>query len=160
MLKKSLCCLLAFVFVGAFLTGCGDRLDTKRIAWSESQGIVFSYDKKTLVKYNRDLPHKEYVIPDGVTTIGEGAFEDCRSLRSVTIPSSVKTIGKKAFAWCESLTSVTIPKSVTTIGDGAFWGCENLRSVTIPPSVKEIGEEAFAFCPCGKSVKRQFPNYR
>ena len=41
MLKKSLCCLLAFVFVGAFLTGCGDRLDTKRIAEDEKNGIVF-----------------------------------------------------------------------------------------------------------------------
>ena len=60
-------------------------------------------------------------IPYGVTSIGDGAFENC-GLRSVTIPASVTSIGAGAFAedaiggpW--SLTSVTIPGSVTNIGD-------------------------------------------
>ena len=37
------------------------------------------------------------VIPDGVTSIGDGAFNRCYLLKSVTIPSSVTSIGNSAF---------------------------------------------------------------
>ena len=41
-------------------------------------------------------------IPDSVTKIGEGAFNECKSLSSVTIPASVTKIGNIAFADCDS----------------------------------------------------------
>ena len=63
---------------------------------------------------------KKVIIGDGVTTIGEYAFNGCHSLTSVTIPNSVTTIGDDAFSYCSSLTSVTIPNSVTKIGSSAF----------------------------------------
>ena len=78
-----------------------------------------------------------------LTSIGEDAFLNCRSLTSVTIPNSVTSIGKGAFSYCESLTSVTIPNSVTSIGYRAFLDCSSLTSVTIPNSVTSIGSEAF-----------------
>ena len=109
------------------------------------------------------------VVPEGVTKIGESAFQDCYSLEnvnlpnsllsieesafygcnkltSIVIPSSVTTIGYSAFFGCSSLTSVVIPSSVTTIGNGAFSGCRNLTSVTIPNSVTTIGYSAFYGC--------------
>ena len=64
-----------------------------------------------------------------VTTIGEEAFRDCKSLTSVTIPNGVTTIGEEAFEGCESLTTVKIPDSVTTIGRGAFRWCKSLNAV-------------------------------
>ena len=89
---------------------------------------------------------KRIIIGDGVTTIGNSAFSECRSLTSVTIPNSVTTIGDDAFIACSSLTSVTIPNSVTTIGLEAFIGCTNLQKVHIGKSVKAIGEYAFNIC--------------
>lgn len=77
-----------------------------------------------------------------MTTIGEGAFQYCSSLTSITIPNSATTIGNCAFFECSGLTSVTIPNSVMTIGKGAFYGC-SLTSITIPSSVTTIGEYAF-----------------
>ena len=88
----------------------------------------------------------EYTIADSVTTIGDYAFMDCRSLTSITIPDSVTTIGVGAFFSCSSLTSVTIPDSVTTIEWGAFSWCESLTSVTIPNSVTTIETQAFQYC--------------
>lgn len=82
-------------------------------------------------------------IPDGVTTIGGGAFSYCAALSSITIPDSVTSIGGGAFAFCESLTSVTIPDSVTEIGEGAFSYCYNMESMYIPGSVTTIGAHAF-----------------
>ena len=66
---------------------------------------------------------KRIIIGDGVTTIGEFAFNNCSTLTSVTIPNSVTEIGDYAFSGCSALTSVTIPNSVTKIGRGTFSGC-------------------------------------
>ena len=94
----------------------------------------------------------EYTIPDSVTTIGDNAFYNCRSLTSVAIPDSVTEIGNYAFYDCSSLTSVTIPDSVTTIGGVSFSGCSSLTSVTIPDSVTTIGGGAFSGCRSLTSV--------
>ncbi len=72
-----------------------------------------------------------YAIKAGTKSIAESAFEDCRSLTSVTIPDSVTSIGDYAFWECTSLTSVTIPDSVTSIGDDAFYYCKSLTAVHI-----------------------------
>ena len=92
------------------------------------------------------------VIPDSVTSIGDGAFSYCRGLTSVVIGNSVTSIGEKAFYDCSSLTSVEIPDSVTSIGDSAFSRCSSLASVVIGDSVTSIGDWAFYDCSSLKSV--------
>ena len=92
------------------------------------------------------------IIPNSVTSIGDGAFYDCSSLTSVTIPNSVTSIGEGAFYNCSSLTSMTIPNSVTSIGESTFYGCSSLTSVTIPNSVTSIGEGAFYNCSSLTSI--------
>ncbi len=73
----------------------------------------------------------ELVIPNGVTSIGDYAFDGYTGLASITIPSSVTSIGGYAFSGCTGLTSVTIPSSVTSIGGYAFDGCTGLTAVHI-----------------------------
>ncbi|MBR1665463.1 MAG: leucine-rich repeat domain-containing protein [Bacteroidaceae bacterium] len=74
-----------------------------------------------------------------VTTIGDGAFEFCSDLTSITLPNSVTSIETGAFAGCSELTSIIIPESVTSIGTSAFSGCTGLTSIIIPESVTSIG---------------------
>ena len=66
-----------------------------------------------------------------MTSIGDSAFYDCRSLTSVTIPDSVTSIGDSAFSRCSSLTNISIPRGVTAIGPDAFYKCSIGLSVTV-----------------------------
>lgn len=59
-------------------------------------------------------------VSEGITTIGQSAFNGCSNLASVSLPNSLTSIGLSAFCYCSSLTSITIPSSVTSIGDVAF----------------------------------------
>ena len=88
---------------------------------------------------------KNTIIPNGVTSIGDGAFSGC-SVTSIDIPNSVTSIGDGAFYGCGGLTSIDIPNSVTSIGSSAFKNCSGLTSVTIPNSVTSIGSDAFYGC--------------
>ena len=92
------------------------------------------------------------VIPEGVTKIGENAFNKCESLKSVMIPESVREIGKCAFHYCEALESVVIPKGVTAIGNCAFANCSKLKAVVIPEGVTEISYCAFEKCSALEQV--------
>ena len=113
--------------------------------YSSLNGVLFDKNQSLLIQYPGGLSGT-YSIPGSVSSIGDGAFESCWNLTSVTIPSSVISIGDGAFSGCSGLTSVTIPGRVTSIGDSAFFACSDLTSVTIPNSVTSIGEDAFGYC--------------
>ena len=95
---------------------------------------------------------KSIIIPDSVTSIGDGAFSECHSLKSINIPDSVTRIGYSAFKSCGGLTSISIPPSVTTIEDGTFLGCHSLRNINIPDTVTRIGRSAFEDCDSLTSI--------
>ena len=92
-------------------------------------------------------PKPEHVvIPEGTTTLPDGAFRGCRTLKSVTLPSTLKRIGQAAFEGCSSLTRIDIPSGVETIGYSAFYGCSTLKHVSIPATVTDIDDCAFRRC--------------
>ena len=134
---------------GAFY-GCGNleniSVSNENQNFTVLDGVLFNRDATTLLSYPAGKTATEYTIPNGVTSIGNGAFYSCTNLVSVSIPNSVTSIGDDAFAECDRLTDVTIPDGVTSIGDGAFAKCDELTSVTIPNSVTSIGDGAFSGC--------------
>ena len=105
-------------------------------------------------QYNKNLT--EVKIPDTVTSIGSFAFNQCTSLQSITIPHSVTDLLPQAFMACTGLTSVTIPSSITRFEANIFSNCSGLTSVTIEEGVPVIGSSAFAYCPNLTSV--EIPN--
>ena len=99
-------------------------------------GIDFSADYSNPLFYACNLYLNgelvtDLVIPNSVTSIGEGAFSSCTGLTSITIPNSVTSIGGYAFSFCTGLTSIEIGNSVTSIGNSAFSGCTGLKEVHI-----------------------------
>ncbi len=127
-------------------------LDSEGVLTISGSGGMHGYGSSDAPWYGSRSRVKSAVIAEGVTSIGESAFENCGSLTSVTIPNSVTSIGRYAFYYCTSLTSVTIPDSVTSIGWLAFNGCTSLTSVTIPDGVTIINDAVFNGCTSLTSV--------
>lgn len=121
-------------------------------AYCSENGILYNKEKTEIICFPKNKSDNSFEIPDGITTISDGAFERCWNLTNVTIPKGVKTIGDDAFNYCRALTSITIPDGVTSIGNYTFFNCSSLTSVTIPNSVTSIGEYAFNKCNKLKNV--------
>ena len=99
---------------------------------------------------------KNTVIPNNITTIGNGAFYRCGGLTSIVIPSSVSYVSRYAFGDCDSLTSIVVSSGntvydsrnncnaiINTAENMLVAGCKN---TTIPEGVTSIGVSAFYMC--------------
>ncbi len=76
-------------------------------------------------------------------SMGEKAFYDCRSLKTVSLPNDLINIGDEAFAGCDELETINIPTKVKNIGSLVFYNDRALKNVTMPDSVTEIAEDVF-----------------
>ena len=81
------------------------------------------------ILYNGGNCTGDLVIPDYVTSISPNAFVSptsymASSITSVTIPDSVTSIGQQAFEHCKSLKTVNVGKNVSDIGANAFYDTE------------------------------------
>ncbi len=121
------------------------NIDAGNLKYSSEDGILFNKTKSTLLLCPEGFSGN-YVIPEGVSSIGDQAFYNCRNLKNVTIPNSLISIGHQAFYNCEKLIEAVIPYSVMSIGEKAFCRCENLKQINIPGSVISISKGSFLGC--------------
>ena len=149
-IPNSVVCINSNPFIG-----WNGKLECLSPSFVYEDNILFNKDKSRIISF-RNLKLTLYVIPNSVTSIGDSAFYDCRSLSNIVISNSVTSIGDSAFEGCKSLGSLVIPNSVTNIGKGAFKWCKSLAEVVIPNSVANIGE--FAFCGCSSLAEVVIPN--
>lgn len=99
----------------------------------------------------------EIIVPDGVVSIGEYAFEYKEGIQSITLAESVKKIESHAFYKCKELETVKILGTVETIDDVAFTCCEKLSSINLG-KVKNIGRAAFSECKNLKEISLETIN--
>lgn len=129
------------------------KLDSKGTLTISGTGAMTDYTKSGVAPWNKDCEEiRSVVIENGVTTIGEYAFENCTLLESVAISDSVEKIGKYAFSGCSALKRISLPDSIAQIGDCAF-RASGLEAVKIPEGVTLLGEGMFARCPNLQTVE-------
>ena len=83
-------------------------------------------------------------IPEGVTEIRAGAFEDCVDLEEVALPGSLRSIGDESFC-CSGLTGIDLPEGLVHIGKEAFTA-SGLETIRLSSTVREIDGNPFTFC--------------
>lgn len=125
----------------------------------------FLYEQENITEFN---------IPDGITKIGDSAFEDT-DLESVTIPDSVKEIRGRAFADCTNLKTVKLPvgiqlstcvflnsglesielKDVKLQDSSIFSDCKQLKSAIIKGDTPSIPYSTFE--GCGNLTRVELP---
>lgn len=107
------------------------------------------------------------ILPEGVTSIDDGAFAACPKLREVVFPAPDES---QQFVVCDNViytrdqrevievlpyyynnvevqpgynSLLTLPEGVERIHDCAFGGCFRLKGIMLPTTVSEVGTEAF-----------------
>ncbi len=190
----NVCLLCAFVFVNAPAAHAA-----RKTSGTDENGNSWGYDKKTKTLtfsgnkaiedaasmdghgpepswyiWQDDTEH--LVIEDGITGVGEGAFEDFLNLKTVKTTDSITYFGSMSFAncgcltnlyWsvnlnklgsyvfsgCRSLEKVQLYNRLIDIGYGAFDYCESIKQINIPDSVRNIGTCAFSYCNNLRQIK-------
>ena len=83
-------------------------------------GAFSPFHDREIVKYGaRQKTITQVTLPEGITEIGEQAFDNCCALRSLNIPNGVTAIGNRAFAGT-ALEKLVLPHTLTYIGDRVF----------------------------------------
>lgn len=85
-------------------------------------------------------------LPEGLKSTGDCAFSGCSSLENVSLPKGLESISYASFENCDSLVSISLPKGVISIENSAFAYCYKLASVDLPRGLDSIGNSAFAYC--------------
>ena len=123
--------------------------DTSSVGYEVDGGtLYFNTATGTITYFSAPVssgsnPSFEISIPSeiegvAVTAIGEGAFESCNRLLSITLPDSVTTIGEAAFEYCYRLLDIKFPDSLTTIDNYAFKDCDALTEISIGKNITSL----------------------
>ena len=89
---------------------------------------------------------KNLTLGNAITTIGQSAFKNCKTLPTVSIPDNVRSIGESIFSGCSALESVHIGRGLGIIPEYAFKNCASLKSLSIPNNIGAIEDYAFSGC--------------
>ena len=114
------------------------------------EGEMYDFDDENYIRPWEEnvIDVHRVIIGDGVTSVGNKAFEGFQLVTDVSISNTVITIGDRAFESCMGLSEIVIPDSVTTIGDYAFNFCSCVENIYLSKNIKSIGLQAFSQTPC------------
>ena len=134
----------------------------------DDNGVLFTKDGVTLVRYPEAKEDTSYRVPDGCTQLANGSFVDavnlkeidlnqaviygmdvffrCTGIEEITVPEGAVDISSSMFAYCSSLKNVELPSTVVNIYDYAFYTCAGFEEFTVPEGTQHIGAYAFFNC--------------
>lgn len=133
---------------GAY-NGCTNLQNYKVLAtnptYTSIDGVLYSKDKTTILKYPATRNDEIYKVSDTVTTINADTFNGTTKLKEVVLTKNVTTIKEKAFA-SSSIEFIYIPDSVKSIEFETFKDCKSLKTAIFGEGVEVVGSNAFSGC--------------
>lgn len=114
--------------------------------WMEGENAASWVEGRELPPWSQERERiRVVVIGDGVTGVGDNAFEQCTSLWDVSFGSTVERIGFQAFL-SAGFELLALPDNITDIDGCAFNWCPNLWYVRLPEQLPELWRDAIADC--------------
>lgn len=132
-------------------------VDKNNPYFSSLDGVLYNKNQTSLIKVP-EQKSGDYIIPDGVTSIEQIAFNGCSEITNIVIPDSVVTIKSSAFNMCSSLTKIFIPSSVGYIDTPMFTICENLSEIEVSEDNKNYSSSNGVLFNKDMSELILFPN--
>lgn len=142
--------------------------DENNEMFCSKDGVLFTKDGVTLVRYPEAIKNDSFTVPEGCTQLAAGSFTDavhlkridmgsattygmdvffrCTGLESIAFPEGTTDISPSMFAYCSSMKSIDFPSTLKNIGDYAFYTCAALTEVTVPEGTEKIGAYSFFNC--------------
>ena len=90
--------------------------------------VVFSTDKRRLVRYSPEKTEDSYVVPEFVETVCDGAFQGSEYLKKVTLSKNIHHIGSRAFSDSSNLAEIVWDTPEATGGSYVFENCPKLKT--------------------------------
>ena len=118
-------------------------VDGKNKKYQSVEGVLVE-NNSVLLKYPAGRTATTYVVPEGLTEIGENAIERNEYLTEVVLPSTLKRLHIESI-YLEHLNKITLPASLEQL-DCAAIGSVMLKTIHIPAKVKIIGSGTFMDC--------------
>lgn len=107
-------------------------------------GAIYHYEsRKTTPWTNYANLITELVIKEGITCIGEYAFNSLRNLETLTLPSTLEILDTYCFGICPSLTTLVIPEGVRIIASKVFNTCSGITTIYLPSTLEFVDMKAF-----------------
>ncbi len=173
-MKKTVSVLLSFVMIISILTAlpftahalpasgeCGENT-TYKFDSSSGTLTIGGTGEITFNSFRDKSEVKKVVINNGLLSIEDYAFSNCKSLTEIYIPSSVEYISDLAFVECSNLSKITVASKNKTYDSRKncnaiikkrdstlILGCKNTK---IPDGIDSIGSCAFLGCIGLKSI--------
>ena len=123
-------------------------VDLQNPNYSSIDGVLFNKNKTVILYYPpKKIDSSSYIIPETVTKIGEGAFQNCSTITELELPSGITEIESWAFDGCSGLSTINIPEGVSVIKEGTFRKCLGLTKLEIPSTISEF-DGSFIFNGC------------
>lgn len=104
-------------------------------------GVLYSYDMKTLYRCPTNYVNSIFQIPEGVEIIYNSAFNYCINIKGFNTPSTLKEFGNKSCGWL-SLNKFVLEPNVRYYNIGDF---TNIQEVIIPESFSEFDPSLFGY---------------
>ncbi len=138
-------------YIGYSALGGGNSISEYKVAegntyFTTEDGVLFSYDKTSLIRYPSNKAGKTYTINGNVEFISAFAFSTVNALEQITVSDGVKDIGIQSFERCSNLSKINFPDSLVSIESMAFSFCNLLKSVKLPASVSWLSSDTFMSC--------------
>lgn len=93
--------------------------DENHPRYTSENGVVYNLDKTEIAFVLSNISNV-FRIPEGVTKIGNNAFEGCTKLTDVILHNNVKHIGDSAFLNCKNLAYINLHDNLDYIGVDAL----------------------------------------